>query len=74
MGSTVLWIIFISNGLIINLDGIKDTIPLEIKNLPMGEKRKRGAPKKATKALVGIYRNILVKLAITILIEPTSSI
>ncbi|RNA21530.1 hypothetical protein BpHYR1_030632 [Brachionus plicatilis] len=28
------------------------TIPLEIKNLPMGEKRKRGAPKKATKALV----------------------
>ncbi|RNA02016.1 hypothetical protein BpHYR1_001464 [Brachionus plicatilis] len=29
-----------------------DTIPLEIKNLPMGEKRKRGAPKKATKALV----------------------
>ncbi|RNA25212.1 hypothetical protein BpHYR1_026863 [Brachionus plicatilis] len=28
------------------------TIPLEIKNLPMGEKRKRGAPKKATKGLV----------------------
>ncbi|RNA38744.1 hypothetical protein BpHYR1_029809 [Brachionus plicatilis] len=30
------------------------TIPLENKNLPMGEKLKRGAPKKATKALVRI--------------------
>ncbi|RNA34096.1 hypothetical protein BpHYR1_009860 [Brachionus plicatilis] len=38
------------------------TIPLEIKNLLMGEKRKRGAPKKATKALVKIDDgNILVK-------------
>ncbi|RNA13677.1 hypothetical protein BpHYR1_048048 [Brachionus plicatilis] len=27
-------------------------IPLEIKNLPLREKRKRGAPKKAIKALV----------------------
>ncbi|RNA28086.1 hypothetical protein BpHYR1_019814 [Brachionus plicatilis] len=30
------------------------TIPLEFKNLPMGEKRMRGAPKKAIKALVRI--------------------
>ncbi|RNA11158.1 hypothetical protein BpHYR1_004351 [Brachionus plicatilis] len=32
-------------------------IPPEIKNLPMGEKRKRGAPKKAIKALVRIQNN-----------------
>ncbi|RNA29112.1 hypothetical protein BpHYR1_009486, partial [Brachionus plicatilis] len=39
------------------------TISLEIKNLPIGEKRKRGAPKKATKALVRIDDgNILVKI------------
>ncbi|RNA38350.1 hypothetical protein BpHYR1_027446 [Brachionus plicatilis] len=31
-------------------------IPLEIKNLPMKEKRKRAAPKKAIKALVRINK------------------